>query len=452
MTAAPRDTRFFGHPLGLGVLAGTEMWERFSFYGMQAILMLYMTQHLLTPQVAGQVWGLAAFRGLFGQITDLAFAAQTFGVYSGLLYTTPLLGAWLSDGRLGKTKTVTIGAVLMAAGHLTMASEQLFLVALSLIVIGAGFVIGNMSAQVGALYGPGDERRTRAFAIYLIALNVGALFSPLVVGTLGEKAGWHWGFGAAGIGMVIGLITYLAGRRHLPPDIRIDRTRHPRLTRHEWRSVSGIVIVFVPYILFYTAFQQAYGLMLVWADGAVDHTILSWEVPITWVLFLDGLMTIGGCAIAASIWKRTAARRREPGDIAKIGIGCAIGAAAFLYIALAARLPHVPLLMYVVFYLMIDLAIGWVEPPPTAIVSRNAPAAVSARMMAIFKLAQAIAYFLLGWLGRFFEPLGPVLYWGTMALLPLAGLVLILLFGGAVTRMLDPEVSIADGNLVARQS
>lgn len=202
----------FGHPRGLTVLATTHLWERFSFYGMQALLMLYMTKYLLLPEHARDVIGLAQFRAglsaVFGPMTDLAFAAQTYGIYSGLLYGTPLLGAWLGDRILGKKRTVTLGCLMMAAGHLTMASEHLFLLALSLIILGAGGVIGNMYAQVGQLYAPDDHRRTRAFGVYLITLNIGALIAPLVIGTLGEKVSWHAGFGIAGVGMLVGLATF----------------------------------------------------------------------------------------------------------------------------------------------------------------------------------------------------------------------------------------------------
>ncbi len=209
--------------------------------------MLYMTQHLLRPGTADQVLGLASYRAaldaLLGPTTDLAFAAQTFGLYSGLIYVTPLIGAWLGDRVLGRTRTVTIGAVLMSAGHLTRASERLFLVALLLLILGAGCLIGNMAAQVGQLYAPDHERRARAFGVYLIALNAGALVLPLICGTLGETVGWHWGFGAAAIGMLIGLATYLAGRRHLPPD-RIERCRRrARLSGGDWRRIIAILLV-----------------------------------------------------------------------------------------------------------------------------------------------------------------------------------------------------------------
>jgi POT family proton-dependent oligopeptide transporter len=190
LTPKKQTAELFGHPRGLTVLATTEMWERFSFYGMQALLMLYMVNYLLLPAHAGGVLGLAAFRGgieaVTGRLTNIALAAQTFGIYSGLIYVTPLAGAWLGDRVLGRTRTITIGCVLMAAGHLTMAFERFFLFALTLLILGAGCLLGNMAAQVGALYAPEDDRRTRAFGIYLITLNIGALVAPLIVGTLGE--------------------------------------------------------------------------------------------------------------------------------------------------------------------------------------------------------------------------------------------------------------------------
>ncbi|MEO6152870.1 MAG: oligopeptide:H+ symporter, partial [Croceibacterium sp.] len=190
----------FGHPKGLFVLVGTEVWERFSFYGMQALLMLYMTKYLLLPEHAREVLGLAAFRGgvesVTGKLTDLAFAAQTYGLYSALLYLTPVAGAWLGDRVLGRARSVMIGCVVMATGHLAMASEPLFVVALVLLITGAGFLLGNLTALIGTLYAPADQRRTRAFGIYLIAANIGALLAPIIIGTLGEKVSWHLGFGA----------------------------------------------------------------------------------------------------------------------------------------------------------------------------------------------------------------------------------------------------------------
>lgn len=430
-SSAPGNAELFGHPKGLSVLAGTELWERFSFYGMQALLMLYMMKYLLLPEHARDVLGLAAFRSLlsstFGPMTDLAFAAQTYGLYSGLLYATPLAGAWLGDRILGKTKTVTIGALMMAAGHLAMASEHLFLAALLLLILGGGCVIGNMAAQVGQLYAPEDSRRTRAFGLYLLALNVGALMAPLAIGTLGERVGWHWGFGVAGVGMIIGLATYLGGRKHLPPD-RIRRSRDQvRLTRSEWRKIFAILLLLLPYVLAASAVNQAYSIMYVWADTAVNRHILGWQMPVTWVGTFDGLMTVVGVLLANALWKRTASQGKEIADISKLGIGMTGYALGYFYIAGVALLPAMSILLWLGFYLIIDLATVWTEASPQSIISQFAPASVNATMMAVFKLAGALSYFLMGWLGRFYEPLGPSAFWALTAMLPLAGVLILLL-------------------------
>ena len=439
--ARPDD--FLGHPRGLTVLATTEMWERFSFYGMQALLMLYMTKHLLTPGVAPDVFGLAAFRSglasIVGPMTDLAFAAQTFGIYSGLLYGTPLIGAWLGDRVLGKTRTITLGCLLMTAGHLTMASEHWFLLALALIVTGAGGVIGNMAAQVGLLYAPDDHRRTRAFGIYLITLNIGALVAPLAIGTVGEKVAWHFGFSIAGVGMGIALVTYLAGRRHLPPDtIRKREAREP-LSRDDWRKVWAILALLVPYTLYGAAAFAAYGIMFVWADTQVDRVVLGWQVPVTWIGIVDGVLTIVGVIVANRAWIALQKRGREPGDFTKMAIGYAGVGASFLFAGAIETLPVVPVLAWIVFFLILDLSYGWVEPPIQSLISRDSPPQVTATMMAIMKSSGMFAYFLIGWMGRFYEPLGPPLFWALTGSLSLAALVLLVLTRKPLLRLLEPQ-------------
>ena len=448
MTQDVRDApTWFGHPRGLTILAGTELWERFSFYGMQALLMLYMTRYLLLPDHAARVIGLDGFRTMlaatFGPMSNIAFAAQTYGIYSGLIYATPLIGAWLGDRVLGKTKTVTIGALLMAAGHLTMASEPLFLIALGLLILGGGCVIGNMAAQVGQLYAPEDDRRTRAFGLYLLALNIGALIAPLIVGTLGENVGWHWGFSAAGIGMLIGLATYLSGRRYLPPDRIVGRGERAKLSRADWFRIAAILCVLLPYILASAALNQAYGLMYVWADGAVDRMIFGWQMPVSWVGTFDGMMTIVGVFIANHLWKRNV-RARKMSDVDRLGIGLAGITLAFLYIGAVALLPVVSILLWLGFYVILDLATVWYEASPQSVISRGAPPAVNATMMAVFKLASAFGYFLLGWLGRFYERLGAPLYWSLTAILPAAGLILLLLTRRRIQRTLI--LTVAEGD------
>lgn len=405
----------FGHPRGLTVLAGTEMWERFSFYGMQAILILYMTKYLLLPEHARNVLGLAAFRSgvqfVFGPLTDLAFAGQVFGLYSGFIYLTPIAGALLGDRVLGRTRTVTIGCVLMAAGHLAMAFEPLFLTALTLLILGAGCLLGNMAAQVGALYAPEDQRRTRAFGIYLITLNIGALAAPLVIGTLAEKVSWHLGFGAAGIGMLLALATYLVGRRHLPPDNFADKGPRPvraPLTRAEWSRIGVLLLMlFGPYMLYTATTNQAYGLMYVWADAHVDRHVFGFEMPVTWIGIFDGLATIAGVWIGNRVSLAFERRGRALGDIAKIGIGMAGVTLAWLMAAGIAGLTVTPLGLWLVFFVIQDFSYGaFIEPPVPAVVSRDSPSSVVSTMMSLYKAAVAVSYFLAGWMVRFYEPLG----------------------------------------------
>ncbi len=220
--SAPAQADFLGHPPALPYLFATEMWERFSYYGMRALLTLYLVKFALQPDAASGVFGLEALRhileAVLGPLDVQSFASQIYGSYTGLVYLTPVLGGFLADRVLGQRRTVIIGALLMALGHFMMAFEQLLLFALALLILGNGAFKPNMSAQVGELYPPGDPRRDRAYSIFYVGINLGAFLAPLVCGTLGERAGWQYGFGAAGVGMLIGLAIYLYAYPKLPPD------------------------------------------------------------------------------------------------------------------------------------------------------------------------------------------------------------------------------------------
>jgi len=195
----------FGHPRGLTYLFTTEMWERFSYYGMRALLVLYMTQYALQSEHAKDVIGLAALRSgyeaVLGPLGIQPFSSHIYGLYTALVYFTPFFGGLIADRLLGQRRMVVIGASLMALGHFMMAFERLFLLALFVLILGNGAFKPNISTQVGSLYAPGDPRRDRAFSIFYVGINLGAFLAPLVCGTLGEEIGWHYGFGAAGIGV-----------------------------------------------------------------------------------------------------------------------------------------------------------------------------------------------------------------------------------------------------------
>jgi len=434
------DTVFFGQPKGLGFLASTQAWERFSFYGMQALLPLYLAGHLLDADVASGVWGLAGLRAgiesLTGPLTNTAFAAQLFGLYIGLFNIAPLLGGWLADVAWGQRRTVMAGLVLMAAGHLAMAVEVLLLPALGLLLAGGGCLKGNLYAQVGMLYAAGDTRRTRAYAIHLMALNVGSVLAPLVCGTLGEEVGWHWGFGAAGVGMLAGLAIYVAGSRHLPPDQSRQRAVVAASTG-DLPAIIAIGLMLMPYMIVYAAAMQAYNLLLVWAETAMNRDVAGFSVPVTWLLTVDGLLTILGIGLALRLWAWLGPR--EPGTLAKLGVAGVLVAAAWVILALVtpdAGGGQVPFLAVLGFFFVIDLSYGWLDPPSNAFVSAHAPARLATTLMSLNIAAFGAANILSGWFGRFYEPLGPAGFWWLMAAVALAGTVVALVLRPIVARLM----------------
>ncbi len=443
--AARNDRAFFGHPKGIGYLAGTEVWERFSYQGMKSLLMLYLTKYLLLDNRPDHVAGLRGFRdgleGLFGPMSDLAFSAQVFSLYSTGILITPLLGAVLGDRVLGRVRAITIGALMMAAGHLTMALEAALLPALLLLILGAGLMLGNLPALIGEHYATEDERRTRGYAIYLMAINIGSMASPLVVGTLGEKVGWHYGFGAAGIGMIIGTLTFIAGRPFYPAGKLTRRGDNAKLDRAEWKVVGAILFCQFIRMLYTCAVALPYGLMLVWADTAVDRVIFGWEMPVTWILVADGILTILGISFASWVWKHRADRGRELSDPVKIGIGCLIITGSFVMIAALATLPKVPLLAWVGFYVVMAFSIAWADPPISSLTSRYAPKPVNATMMALIRLFSSLAYLITGYLALFYERLGPPAFFLIIAAIPAMGAAIVLVFDSAIMRVLRSAVA-----------
>ena len=313
MTREP-DGSFLGHPRGLFYLAFTEAWERFSYYGMTALLVLYMVNQLLLPGHVEQVAGFAAFRAAIesvtGPLSTQALASQIFGLYSGFVYFTPMLGGLIADRWIGQRTAVVIGALSMSGGHLAMASDRSFLLALLLLVVGSGFLKGNISAQVGALYPVADEsRRTRGFAIFSTGINFGAVVGPLVCGALAQLFGWHYGFGLAAIFMLGGLATYLAGYRHLPARVPRRVRDGARLSAAEWRVVVALVAVMAITVFQSIAYYQLANVLPVWIQGHVALDVGSLTVPVPWYQSVDPLFSILGVPLLFWIWKRQAAAR-----------------------------------------------------------------------------------------------------------------------------------------------
>ena len=338
----------FGHPRGLTFLFATEMWERFSYYGMRALLVLYMVKYLLSPGRAEGVIGLDALRAcskaMLGPLGTQPFASQIYGFYTGLVYLTPIFGGLIADRVLGQRRTVIIGATLMAVGHFMMAFEPLFLLALATLILGNGAFKPNISTQVGGLYAPGDHRRDRAYSIFYVGINLGAFLAPLVCGTLGEELGWHYGFAAAGVGMTIGLAVYLYALPMLPPDemhkLQAAGLDRAPLDRSQWRAIAALAVLFVPTTLFWATYEQQGNTIALWADDYTDRTIdlMVWhgEIPVTWFQAFNPFMIFAFTPLVVALWSRQARRGREPSTITKMALGCFGVALSYLIMVAAA--------------------------------------------------------------------------------------------------------------------
>jgi POT family proton-dependent oligopeptide transporter len=414
----PACTDLFGHPKGLTFLFTTEMWERFSYYGMRALLVLYMTKYLLIPEHDGNVLGLAGLkRGLeavFGPLDVQPFSSQIYGLYTALVYLTPVFGGLLADRVLGQRRTVIIGAILMAIGHFLMAVEQLFLFALAALILGNGAFKPNISTQVGGLYPPGDQRRDRAYSIFYVGINVGAFLAPLVCGTLGEQAGWHYGFAAAGVGMLIGLAIYLYAMPLLPPDeLQKARAAHVEkrpLDRGEWRAVAALLVLFVPNTLFWATYEQAGNTVALWADANTDRAInlFFWagEIPTTWFQAFNPFMIFAFTPFVVALWTRQAARGTEPSTISKMALGCLGVVAANLIMALAAFQAGGGKASWLwLFWYFVVVTVGelYLSPVGLSLVTKVAPARILSMMMGVWLATSFVGNFLAGFIGSFWS-------------------------------------------------
>jgi POT family proton-dependent oligopeptide transporter len=404
-----RDADLFGHPRGLTFLFTTEMWERFSYYGMRALLVLYMLKYLLLPEHAESVAGLAGFRtvleSVFGPLEPQPFASQIYGIYTGLVYLTPILGGLLADRILGQRRTVILGASLMAIGHFLMALEHLFLLALFVLILGNGAFKPNISTQVGHLYAPGDRRRDRAFSIFYVGINLGAFLAPLVCGTLGETLGWHFGFAAAGVGMTIGLITYLLAAPALPPDafVRREQTTAP-MRRDEWLSIFAILALMLPVSLYWATYEQQGNTIALWADQFTDRHIFAFEIPVTWFQSFNPFMIFAFTPLVVSLWRRQGAN--EPSTVAKMAIGCTLNATAYLVMALAAwnaGSSQASWLWLFCFFVILTTGELYLSPVGLSLVSKVAPARLLSMMMGVWLSTSFLGGFLAGYLGTFWS-------------------------------------------------
>ena len=456
-TSAAADTRFFGHPIGLSTLFFTEMWERFSYYGMRALLILFMT----APVASG------------GLGFDAATAGAIYGLYTSMVYMAALPGGWLADRLIGQQRAVLYGGILIASGHFSMAVPTLttFYLGLFLIVCGTGLLKGNVSVIVGRLYPANDGRRDAAFSIFYMGINIGAAVSPIVCGYLGQRISWHLGFAAAGIGMVLGLIQYAIGRKHLGeaglhPNAPASPEEGARVKRNASLVAGGIVAaialfafaqmngmlaitatqisdaagyfllflavgffawvffssgwtreergrlfvigaLFLGYAAFGAIFEQAGSTLNLFADRGTRNTFLGFDFPSSWFQSLNAVFIIIFAPVFATMWVRLARSGKEPSTGVKFGWGLALTALGFAVLVPPAGAVEAGMLVSPGWLTITYLVHTWGElalsPVGLSAMTKLAPARIGGLVMGVWFLGLSMGNYVGGRVGGLYE-------------------------------------------------
>ncbi len=477
------DTRFFGHPRGLSTLFFTEMWERFSYYGMRALLILFMT----APVADG------------GLGFDTARAGAVYGLYTAMVYLTTLPGGWIADTFIGAQRAVLYGGLLITAGHFSMAIPSLtaFYVGLLLIVLGTGLLKGNVSVIVGRLYAPDDERRDAGYSIFYMGINLGSFLSPLVCGYLGQRISWHVGFASAGVGMLFGVVQFALGRRHLgsagltpgrsdatPDGIRARRRGRQALTAAGVISAAvalalvtgwlrpdvtlvadiagylllGITVVFFAWLylfstgwtpgerrrlyligvlflaaaLFWSEFEQAGSTLNLFAERSTDNRAFGLDFPSSWFQSANAIFIIVFAPVFAWMWVRLAQRRLEPSSVTKFAVGLVFVGAGFATLIVPAALADTGVRVSPWWLTLTYLLHTWGElalsPVGLSAMSTLAPARIGGLVMGVWFLASSVGNYIGGRLAAFYEAMPLPRLFGAVAAFGIgAGLLMFLL-------------------------
>ncbi len=399
---------WFGHPRGLSTLFFTEMWERFSYYGMRAFLILYMT-----ASVANGGLGF-----------DDRHAASIYGNYVGSVWLTPIVGGLIADRFLGQYRSVLLGGSIIALGHFTLAFKTLstFYAGLVLIVIGTGLLKPNVSTIVGSLYEDGDARRDAGFSVFYMGINLGAFIGPLIAGGLAQKVDWHLGFAIAGVGMVLGLVQYVVGKRHLDPGLARLATRSKAgvtdtgfgggFTPEEWKRIAVVFVLFVFASIFWGAYEQAGSTLNLFGDRYSNNVVFGFAFPSSWYVSVQALFVILLAPVIAWVWIRLGPR--QPSVPTKFALALLFAGLAFLLLVPAAHLAQsgtgikVSPLWLVGAYFIEEWGELCLSPVGLSAVSKLAPTRIVSLMMGVFFLSNSLGNKLAGWTAGFFStmPLG----------------------------------------------
>lgn len=406
-TVDPTQKQIFGHPAGLFVLFFTEMWERFSYYGMRAILVLYLVGET-TSGNAGLGW------------TNKE-ALALYGWYTMLVYVMSIPGGIIADKLIGQKKSVLLGGVLLVIGHSVLAVEQMwaFYTGLAFIILGVGMLKPNISTMVGGLYKHGDIRRDKGFTLFYIGINLGAFFAGLIVGYVGEFHGWHYGFGLAGIGMALGLIQYMVGQKYLAhvgnflktSDNPEEQAAYEKpLTKVERDRVIVLFISFLLVIFFWGAFEQAGGLMNIYTKEKTARLLFGWEVPATWFQSLNAFFIVIFGTSVAGYWAVRKSKNKEASSLFKMIIGLIImGAGFFFMTAASAQFESTgssAMYWLVLAYLFHTIGELCISPVALSFITKLSPLKYGSIMMGVYFAVTGFGNKLAGLLGESATELG----------------------------------------------
>jgi len=406
-STAIKQKELFGHPVGLYVLFFTEMWERFSYYGMRAILVLYLVQ-ASTDSNAGLGWTNGE-------------ALALYGWYTMLVYVASIPGGWIADKFLGQKKSVLYGGILLVAGHSILAVEEMwaFYTGLGLIISGVGLLKPNISTMVGGLYKQGDIRRDKGFTIFYIGINIGAFLSSLIVGYVGEVHGWHYGFGLAGIGMALGLLQYVLGQKHLKQvgnflgsseNAEEKEAMKKPLTKIEKDRVIVLFISFMLVIVFWGAFEQAGGLMNIYTKEKTARVLMGWEVPASWFQSLNAMFIIFLGTSVAAYWAKRKLKGKMSTSLFKMILGLIIMGMGFFFMTAAAgqydSTGSSAMYWLVLAYLFHTVGELCISPVALSYITKLAPVKYASLMMGVYFAMTGFGNKLAGLLGEASESLG----------------------------------------------
>jgi proton-dependent oligopeptide transporter, POT family len=413
---------WFGQPRGLTVLFLTEMWEIFSYYGMRALLVYYMTKQLLIGQEK---------------------ASLIYGTYVAMAYFTPIFGGVIADRWLGKRRAVIIGGSIMAVGHFMMAFAPLFYFALATIALGNGLFLPSLPSQIDGLYRPDDPRRSWAYNVYYVGINIGGFLAPLICGTLGEFYGWHWGFAAAGVGMLAGLLIYILGGRYLPEQERVQRKAAPAAAtpmslKHYRSSFILMFLVIVSVTVFRSAYEQFGNTVPLWADVGIDRAAGFMTIPMTWFQALDPLLVIVMTPMLLAYWRRRAQAGSTGSSMRKMALGALIVAAAYLLLSIVAFTAgegRANWLWLVLFFVIFTLGELYILPTGLGLFARLAPIGYGATTIAAWFCAIAAGSFLAGVVGTLWTGTSHAGYFAILAAIAALAAGLLFTLDGSIRRI-----------------